>query len=644
MPSQRSVKRIAVNIALDGGLAAMAAIVAHWLADPRGGWLHPLWFLAGGGITLVLAGAPFRLPQHYWRFSSVADLIAVTKGSAAAAIAFAAGLLLTGTRWPSPTFPIIHMLTLLVFLGGPRLAWRIRLSRAGARQAADPAETRHVLLVGADEIADLFLRAVGSRAVPLRIDGLLAMGTNQPGRRIHGFPILGMVDEVETVLERLAAEGRRPDALVITDPDLRGAPLAALIERAAAAGVAVQRAPHPTMLGPADPVELHPVAIEDLLNRPEVVLDRAGLSRLVAGRRVLITGAGGTIGSELTRQIAALGPSAMLLLDQSEYALWQISIETGEAAPLVERREVIADIRDAARIDTLFRDFAPELVVHAAALKHVPIVEANPLEGILTNVCGTRNVVDAARRAGARAMVLISTDKAVYPSSLMGATKRLAEIYCQALDGVSMSETVPGMRIVTVRFGNVLGSSGSVVPLFRRQLARGGPLTVTHPDMTRYFMTVPEAVSLVLQASALGTRTETTAGAIFVLDMGAPVRIVDLARQLIRLAGLRPEIDIPIVFTGPRPGEKLHEELFHGAEPPVPTGHPGLLLARPRIADAEAVAIVADRLEEACRAGDTHRARVLVARLVPEYRPPETVPAVAAAPLLAVADPIESPT
>ena len=270
----------------------------------------------------------------------------------------------------------------------------------------------------------------------------------------------------------------------------------------------------------------------------------------------------------------------------------------------------------------MFEQWRPELVFHAAALKHVPMVEANPLEGLLTNVAGTRHVADAARGVGARAMVLISTDKAVNPTSVMGASKRLAEMYCQALD-IAARASGRGMRCITVRFGNVLGSTGSVVPLFQRQLERGGPLTVTHPDMQRYFMTVREAVGLVLQASVIGAGDVALPsgeeGGIFVLDMGKPVKIVDLARQMIRLAGLTPDRDVEIRFTGLRPGEKLHEELFHGKEPPVPTGFSGLLMASPRTADPAIVGRAIDEIAAACRGGQARLALTLLGRLVTEF-------------------------
>ncbi len=611
MASQRSVNRIVLNIVLDGALAAIAAVVARWVADPGGGLLHPLWFLAGGAITLVLGGLPFRLPQQYWRFSGIEDLLGVVGGSVVSAVLFAVLLLATGFALPTPTFPVVHALVLVTFLGTPRMVYR--LTRTRRRPAP---ERQPVLLVGANEATDLFLRALAAERPPsLRVIGLLSLGSNQTGRRLQGHPILGGVSETRRVLERLAERDRLPEALVVTDPKLGGARMAYLLEEAQRQGIPVRQAPRATDLKDAQRIELQPIAIEDLLNRPQVPLDHEGMARLVQGRRVLVTGAGGTIGSELARQVAALAPSELTLLDNGEYALWQIDLELGETRPAVTRRAVVADVRDAARLQEVFAAARPELVFHAAALKHVPIVEANPLEGLLTNAVGTRLVADAARAVGAIAMVLISTDKAVNPTSLMGASKRMAEMYCQALDDPA------AMRCVTVRFGNVLGSTGSVVPLFRRQLERGGPLTVTHPDMQRYFMTVREAVGLVLEATVVGLANGEAGrkGGIVVLDMGKPVKIVDLARQMIRLAGLRPDVDVAIRFTGLRPGEKLFEEMFHGQEPPRPTQFPGLLVATPRTADAALVARALDEIASAARGGHGRLALAQLSRLVPEF-------------------------
>ena len=614
MASQRSAFRILTNASLDGALAAVAAVVARWVADPGGGLLHPLWFLGGGAITLLLGGLPFHLSQQYWRFSAVEDLVGVAGSSITSAALFALIWTVTGYPLPTPTFPLVHALTLAAFLGAPRVVYR--LAKARPRGAGEAVQA--VLLVGAGEGADSFLRALaGERRATLRVVGLLALGRNQTGRRMGGHAILGGVSELRRVLDRLGAQGRLPDALVVTEPRLAGSRMAYLLEEAQRRGIPVRQAPRPTELREARGIELKPVALEDLLNRPQVRLDRDGMGRLVRGRRVVVTGAGGTIGSELARQIAALEPAALTLLDNGEFALWQIDLELGESFPALTRHPVIADIRDEARVRAAFTTARPELVFHAAALKHVPMVEANPGEGLLTNAGGTRVVVDAAAACGAAATVLISTDKAVNPSSLMGASKRLAEMYCQALDDHARDRG--GMRCVTVRFGNVLGSTGSVVPLFRRQLARGGPLTVTHPDMQRYFMTVREAVGLVLQATLVGVEEGAPDGGIFVLDMGKPVKILDLARQMIRLAGLRPDLDVPIHFTGLRPGEKLFEELFHGEEPPVPTDHPGLLMATPRTADVAAVGRAIAEIATACQAGQIGAAIATLGRLVPEF-------------------------
>ena len=629
MPASRPLLRIAVNVALDGALAAVAVPMARWIAEPGVFPLQPSWLLVAGAVCLLVAGLPFRLSLQYWRFAGISDLISVAAASVGAAALFALALHLAGFAIASPAFPIIHAFTLLVLLGVPRVAYRRSQIVGGAALAdssRDATGAGSALLLGAGEDADLFLRALSQeRRSGLRVAGLLSLGTRQTGRRIQGFPILGPVDDLVPVLDRLRAEDRLPSALVTATPDLTGDVLARVIDEAHGFGLSVRRAPRPTALRPAmqggeaNRLELKPVAIEDLLNRAQVPLDRDGMARLIQGRRVIVTGAGGTIGSELARQVAALGPETLTLLDNGEYALWQIDLELAETYPLLARRAVIADIRDETRIRGIFENCRPQLVFHAAALKHVPMVEANPLEGLLTNAAGTFHVANAARAVGAIAMVLISTDKAVNPTSVMGASKRLAEMYCQALDVAARVAGGSAMRCVTVRFGNVLGSTGSVVPLFQRQLERGGPLTVTHPDMQRYFMTVREAVGLVLQASVLGAGEAIQDGGIFVLDMGAPVKIVDLARQMIRLAGLRPERDIEIRFTGMRPGEKLSEELFHGREPPAPTGHPGLLMATPRTADPAIVGRAIEEIATACRAGQVRLALTSLGRLIPEF-------------------------
>ncbi len=639
-------RRILASLGLDALVASLAVPVAVWLAAPGQAPPAAWWALAlpASAAALLLAGWAGGLPRQYWRFASLRDLMATVAAAAAAAAALWVALHVAGAWRPAnPGFPVLHALVLAAMLAAPRAVARLR---QGTRAMA---YGQPVLLVGTAEGADLFIRALAQeRAPPYRVAGIVAVNDRQSGRRIQGLPILGTAEELPAVLDAMRAEGHPPALVVLAAPALQGEALRALLDAAEAHGVPVRRAPSATLLAPAAAEEpraaagaapgaapglsLRPIEIEDLLDRPQLPLDREGMARLVQGRRVLVTGAGGTIGGELARQLAALGPATLTLLDHGEYALYGIELELRERHPDIPRRAVLADIRDEPRIRRLFEELRPDFVFHAAALKHVPMVESDPLEGLLTNALGTRIVADAARRAGCALMVFVSTDKAVNPTSVMGASKRLAEMYCQALDRAARIDdaTAGGMRLVTVRFGNVLGSTGSVVPLFRRQLERGGPLTVTHPDMRRYFMTVREAVGLVLQASVAGAAglpwfggqagvPELKEGGIFVLDMGAPVKIVELARRMIRLAGLRPDEDVEIRFTGLRPGEKLFEELFHGQEPPRATAFPGLLVATPRTADAAEVGRAIDGLALLCRRGATAAALAELGRLVPEF-------------------------
>ncbi|TCZ56755.1 polysaccharide biosynthesis protein [Roseicella aquatilis] len=646
--ARRAPHRILLNLVLDS-LIACLALPAAMLLDAPGAWPPATWWLGalpGAVLALLLAGLPVRLPQQYWRYAGLPDLLGICGAALGAALLFWGGLEVLGA-WvpPNPAFPAIHAITLGALLGAPRIAGRLHHARPLPEATLAP---QPVLLVGAGDGADIFIRALaGERQPAFRVVGILSMRARQTGRRIQGHPILGTAEEIAAVLDRMKEEDRLPALIVLSTHHVQGLALERLLDAADRHGIPVRRAPSVTSLDPAarrlaDRLEgkagqgmgvgarlkLDPVAIEDLLDRPQIPLDREGMARLIQGRRVLVTGAGGTIGGELARQVAALGPAALTLLDHGEFALYEIDLELRERHPDVPRRAVLADIRDEPRMRRLLEELRPELVFHAAALKHVPMVENNPLEGLLTNALGTRVVADAAAAVGCLAMVFISTDKAVNPTSVMGASKRLAEMYCQALD-VQARLAGRGMRCVTVRFGNVLGSTGSVVPLFRRQLERGGPLTVTHPDMRRYFMTVREAVGLVLQASVIGAEDsaslghaqppELAEGGIFVLDMGKPVKIVDLARRMIRLAGLRPEEDVEIRFTGLRPGEKLYEELFHGQEPPRPTEFKGLLVATPRTADPALVGRAIDEIAAAARAGSPRAALAQLGRLVPEF-------------------------
>jgi O-antigen biosynthesis protein WbqV len=508
----------------------------------------------------------------------------------------------------------------MALLGGPRFLYRLfKDRRIDFTLERAPTQRVPVLLAGAEDRAELFVRAMGRHDANYEVAGILSLTPGRVGRNIHGVHILGTLDQAAEVTERLARAGTKPQRLIVASERIEGARLKDLLVVAEGHGMTLARLPALTDFRPetgAEP-EIRPIDVEDLLGRPQATLDRDAMRALIKGRRVLVTGAGGSIGAELVRQISDLGPACLALLDHSEYSLFTIDRELAGRHANLARRALIADIRDGARIRRIFADERPELVFHAAALKHVPLVEDNRIEGVTTNLLGTVNLADAAREAGTDAFVLISTDKAVNPTSVMGASKRMAETYCQALDveGGAGKST----HFVTVRFGNVLGSTGSVVELFREQLARGGPLTVTHPEMTRYFMTTREAVELVLQASALGGKGEVGDGRIFVLDMGEPVRIVDLARQMIRLAGLTPDTDVKIDIIGPRPGEKLYEETLYGEETVVETACPGLLLAQPAAPGLAAVQAAVQEAREACRAADQTRLMEVLRRLVPDY-------------------------
>ena len=589
-------------------------------------------------MAMVIGAVVYRLFGLYrgiWRYASAPDMIQLVKAVTALTAVFGTVMLLMplAVAFANPlprSVPLILWFVLLILLGGPRFGYRVfKDGRRIRRMIEEGLGEIPVLLVGVGDTAALFIGSLAHAPdAPYRVVGVLddKDDARRIGRDIRGVPVLGGIDRLAEVVEELSRRGARPQRLILakSQDEMSASTVRHMLDRAEALGLPLSRLPNPTEFKEAlggGKIELKPIAIEDLLGRPQATLDRGAIEGLVAGRRVVVTGAGGTIGSELTRQIAALKPARLVLVENGEFNLYAIDMELRERFPGLDIRAVLADVRDRDRIHGLFEKHRPELVFHAAALKHVPLVEDCPAEGALTNVFGTRNVADAARAVGVRAMVLISTDKAVRPSSVMGATKRVAESYCQALDTLVMNSATP-TRFVTVRFGNVLGSSGSVVPLFQRQLARGGPLTVTHPDMRRYFMTVREAVELVLQASAHGIAHPDERGRILVLDMGEPVRILDLARQMIRLSGHKPDADVKIEFVGLRPGEKLFEEILYEAEAPERTDADGVFVAAPRLIDHEPLSATLAGLEAAARAGD-HQAVVSRLRLlVPEYETP----------------------
>jgi O-antigen biosynthesis protein WbqV len=446
---------------------------------------------------------------------------------------------------------------------------------------------------------------------------ILTEGSDWHGRHIHDIAVLGGAEDLGGAMAFLAQRNIRPQRLIIADDKITEDRIADFLDLASSQGLTLGRLPrlidfsdHRAAQATVD----RPVDLADLLGRPQTVLDRSAVEKLLAGQRVLITGAGGSIGSELARQICGFGPSRLVLLENSEFNLYTIGQELDGRPDRVSRRDVLCDVRDEVSLHRVFADERPDIVFHAAALKHVPMVEANPVEGVHTNVIGVRNVAEACAKFAVRAMVMISTDKAVNPHNIMGATKRWAEAYCQAMD-MAEGDT----RFTAVRFGNVLGSNGSVAPLFQKQLAAGGPITVTHPDVTRFFMTIPEAVQLVLQASATGIAVRAPRGEVHVLDMGRPIRIVDLARQMIRLSGKQPDVDIKIEFIGLRPGEKLHEELVHEHENHTSLSASGAFAISPRTTD---LAILRRQINELARAVAVHdedKVLRLIRAAVPEF-------------------------
>lgn len=562
---------------------------------------------------------PMGLYRGIWRYASMNDLIAITKAVSLAVLIFVPILFVSSRAEFLPrSLPIINWFVLMALLGGPRFLYRLvkdrhfELTVDASGKAGVP-----VLLVGAGDEAEGFIRDLARQPGPAyRVVGLLDEKGRRVGQHIRNVPVLGTPDELPAVMRRLALRAERPQRLVVTRRGLDPTFMRHLLDLAETHGMAMARLPRLTEFesGIDEGIAVKPVAVEDLLGRPQAVLDRPAMENLVKGQRVLITGAGGTIGSELVRQIVALGPARLDLVDNSEFNLYAIDLGVSEVSDGLEHHAHLTDVRDRTTLANVFAAARPDLVFHAAALKHVPIVETHVAEGVLTNIGGSRNVADLCRESGAQKMVLISTDKAVNPSSAMGATKRVAESYCQALDHARAEGEC---QFLTVRFGNVLGSTGSVVPLFERQLAAGGPLTVTHRDITRYFMTTREAVELVLQASTLGAQEP---GGIFVLDMGEPVRIADLAEQMIRLAGKRPYEDVDIEFVGLRSGEKLYEELFHDGESLAPTDNASIQLATPRVADREVLERAIDELWNAAREGNNTACRAQLNQLVPEFQ------------------------
>jgi O-antigen biosynthesis protein WbqV len=509
----------------------------------------------------------------------------------------------------------------LMALRASRRIVREWLSGAGPsvalRSNADGA--RWAILVGSPQWALSVIQLLRAEEEPsFRIAGVLLPSISDTLNRLAGVPVLGSHDMLVEVVAALEQRDQRPSLVIACDDGthLSHREMARLSHRARQLGLDLSRIrdcwshilQSPSTSGPGE------ISVKKLLGRNEYEMDGELISREVGGNRVLVTGAGGTIGGELCWQLASFRPSKLILLEHSEYQLYTIEMRLREAYPDVEIHAELCSVYDQDEVRRVFAKHRPDIVYHAAALKHVPIVEMNPCAGVQTNIIGTKTIADAVCEFSAKAMIQISTDKAVNPVGMMGATKRVGELYCQALD-MCGADDEEAPRFMTVRFGNVLGSSGSVVPLFRRQLEEGKPLTVTHPDIERFFMTVREAVQLILQSSSSSLNYETPRGTIFVLDMGNPVKIVDLACRMIRLYGLEPETDVPIEFVGVRPGEKLFEELFDNCEEQVESGIKGIFEALSQPIPLPFITKSIDRLARAVAQGDQAEARTITHNL-----------------------------
>lgn len=597
-----------VQVALDltvSGLAFLGAYLVRFEGHVPAEYWHQ--FLALLPFILALRFIwrfPGGLHQQLWRFVSLREVVETTITLALGSIAF----------WTLAKFAFhIHVpwgvLTLdwginLVGYLGLRAAKRLYSERESLSRQEGNIQ-KPVLLVGAGQAGNIFAKEIQLRHPELHAVGFVDDDPAKTHSRVQGVEVLGRTDDIPALVE-----SHRIHEVILCIPTATQADIRRILDLCHAARVKVKTLPSlkDIISGTVEISKIREIDIEDLLGRAPVDLGADSAVDYLQHRVVMVTGAGGSIGSELCRQIASLGPKQLLLVGRGEFSIYTIEMELRERFPELNMTALIADVRDPQRMRYLFAQFQPEVIFHAAAHKHVPLMERNPSEAVLNNIIGTRAVAMLASEFEAESFVLISTDKAVNPTNVMGASKRVAEMVVQEL--ATRSRT----RFMSVRFGNVLGSRGSVIPLFKRQIERGGPITITHPDIIRYFMTIPEAAQLVLQAGSLGR-----GGEVFVLDMGDPVKIVDLARDLIKLSGLQPDVDIKIEFTGLRPGEKLYEELLTDEEGITATTHKKIFIGRPEAIDQTGLEEGLMSLQLAAAAGDAIDIRSGLKRLVPTY-------------------------
>ncbi|MCL2823797.1 MAG: polysaccharide biosynthesis protein [Polyangiaceae bacterium] len=567
-------------------------------------------------LVLVFAG----VTRFAWRYVGLREVIRIVLALTAAASVLIVVRLIAGQTRASiefaqyaliPTGVIIMDLAFAALgIAGVR-GLRRTIAERFPRRAPPVRQATRTILIGAGEAGAMVARQIEQCAsVGIKPVGFLDDDPDKNGLIIHGVGVLGTTQDIASIAEKLAAE-----QALITIASASGEAIRRIVRLCDASKLPVRIIPGILEIldGTVNLSRIRQVSVGDLLGRATVELDTDLLESFVRNKRVIVTGAGGSIGSELCRQLCRFSPSSITLIERAEFNLFSIHQDLINSYPDLDIRPCICDVCDSNRLDAVFSSVNPHLLFHAAAHKHVPMMEWNPGEALKNNVFGTKQVADAADRHGCEAFVLISTDKAVNPTSIMGATKRVAESYVQSLSQHSKT------KFVAVRFGNVLGSAGSVIPIFRKQIESGGPVTVTHPEMKRYFMTIPEACQLVMQASAMGH-----GGEIFVLDMGTPVKIADLARDIIRLSGFEPEIDIPIVFTGVRPGEKLFEELGFDAERMDKTRHPKIFIGKLNEQPLENITRDLEELSNFTVSSSAKDVRDALQRIVPEMQPDAT--------------------
>jgi FlaA1/EpsC-like NDP-sugar epimerase len=579
--------------------------------------LLPVVWIAQGGMFWY-----FGLYRGIWRFASIPDLVRILKAvTAGVVIAAATSFILTRLQGVPRSVFILDGILLVLLLGGPRFIYRLFKDHSlyqwiHDRSLTTNPERKNALIVGAGKAGETLARDLLRDSSSSYLPVVFADDDRAKiGKEIHGIPVAGSCYQIPQIAAKHAI-----DLIIIALPSATSRQIRRIVEICETTGLPFRILPQMQDLvsGKASLKDLRDVSIEDLLGREPVELDWRAITEATRGKTVLVTGGGGSIGAELCRQLARFKPARLIILDRSEFNLYSIDIELRQSMPDLSLTSLLVDVNDAMQMEKILRAHAPSVIYHAAAYKHVPILEDQARAAVVNNVLGTRVMARLAEKSGCESFVMVSTDKAVNPANVMGASKRVAEMYCQGMNTGSKT------RFITVRFGNVLGSSGSVIPLFQQQISQGGPVTVTHPEISRYFMTIPEACQLILQAGVIGR-----GGEIFVLDMGEPVKISYLAEQLIRLSGKIPAEDIEIVYTGLRPGEKLYEELFHDAEKLEETSHPKILLAQCRVMDRDALEKSFDAMQQACDKGDDTALRNMLAELVPEHTGLVAAPATA---------------